>query len=70
MQGRRAKKGIFITTSNYSKEALGYASNIESKIILIDGDQLTDLMIDFNIGVSSIASYDVKKLDTDYFEEE
>ena len=70
LQGQRARKGIFITTSDFSKEALSYVKNIDSKIILIDGQRLSELMIEHNVGVSSVASYDVKKIDTDYFIEE
>lgn len=70
LQGFRAKKGIFITTSNFSKEAEDYASRIDSKIVLIDGEMLWNLMIDFGIGVSTIATYEVKKVDNDYFDEE
>lgn len=70
LQGFRAKKGIFLTTSDFSKEAEDYASRIDSKIVLIDGETLWNLMIDFGIGVSTIATYDVKKLDNDYFDEE
>ncbi len=70
LQGFRAKKGIFITTSDFSKEAEDYASRIESKIVLIDGETLWNLMIDFGIGVSTVATYEVKKLDNDYFDEE
>jgi len=70
LQGMRAKKGIFITTSNFTQEAQNYVKNIESKIILIDGDLLADLMIDHNIGVSSVASYELKRIDTDYFTED
>ena len=69
LQGQRAQKGIFITTSAFSKEAVHYASNIENKIILIDGERLAQLMIEHNVGVSTAASYEVKKLDTDYFDE-
>lgn len=67
LQGHRAKKGIFITTSSFSKEALDFVLKIDNKIVLIDGDHLTQLMIDHDIGVSKIASYDIKKIDTDYF---
>jgi restriction system protein len=67
LQGHRAKKGIFITTSSFSKEALDFVSKIDSKIVLIDGEHFTQLMIDYDIGVSKIASYDIKKIDTDYF---
>jgi restriction system protein len=70
LQGQRAKKGIFITTSNFSKDALEYAQKIESKIILIDGKQLAQLMIDFNIGVSLVSNYQIKRMDSDYFDEE
>ena len=70
LQGQRARKGIFITTSNFSKEALDYVNNIESKIILIDGQRLAELMIDHNVGVSPVASYEIKKTDTDYFIED
>ncbi len=69
LQGKRARKGIFITTSNFSKDAQEYASNIESKIILIDGEKLVQFMIDHNIGVSPYATYDIKKIDIDYFTE-
>jgi restriction system protein len=70
LQGRRAKKGVFITTSDYSRDARDFAANIESKIILIDGDQLADLMIDNAVGVSVVASYELKRIDSDYFVEE
>lgn len=70
LQGFRAKKGIFITTSDFSKEAVDYAARIDSKIVLIDGEQLWNLMIDFGIGVSTVAAYELKKLDSDYFNEE
>lgn len=70
LQGQRARKGIFITTSEFSKDALNYVVNIESKIVLIDGDQLAQFMIDHDIGVSKIATYEIKKIDSDYFIEE
>jgi len=70
LQGQRAKKGIFITTSNFSKDAIEFASKIESKIILIDGDQLTEYMIDFNVGVTTTSKYELKKINLDYFVEE
>jgi restriction system protein len=70
LQGQRAKKGIFITTSDFSREATEYASRIESKIVLIDGEQLTQLMIDHNIGVNTVSSYEIKRIDSDYFVEE
>lgn len=70
LQGQRARKGVFITTSSFSKEAVQYASMIESKIILIDGSRLGSLMVEHDIGVSTVGQYQVKKLDTDYFYEE
>lgn len=69
LQGQRAKKGIFLTTSGFSEEAIQYASFIDSRIVLIDGETLAGLMIDAGIGVSKVATYDVKRLDSDYFEE-
>jgi restriction system protein len=70
LQGFRARKGIFITTSAFSKEAADYASRIDSRIVLIDGQQLCHLMIDYGVGVSSVATYEVRRLDNDYFSEE
>lgn len=70
LQGQRAKKGIFITTSDFSREATEYAARIESKIILIDGEQLAQLMIDCNIGVTPVTTYEIKRIDSDYFVED
>lgn len=70
LQGQRARKGIFITTSDFSKNAIDYVRNIDSKIILIDGQRLAELMIEHNVGVSPVASYEIKKIDTDYFIED
>lgn len=70
LAGQGAKKGIFITTSYFSKEALEYTPKNETKIVLIDGEQLAQLMIDYNLGVNLQQSYDVKRIDSDYFEEE
>ncbi len=67
LQGQRARKGIFITTSEFSRDAHEYVSRIDSKIVLIDGKALSRLMIDFGVGVTTVASYDVKKIDSDYF---
>jgi restriction system protein len=68
LDGQRAKKGIFITTSDFSRDALDYVARIDKKIILMDGSELARLMIDFGVGVTSVVTYDVKKLDSDYFE--
>ncbi|WP_447964326.1 restriction endonuclease [Nitrospira sp. Ecomares 2.1] len=70
LQGQRARKGVFITTSSFTKEAKEYASVIDSKIILIDGEHLSKLMAEHNVGVSTVGQYEVKKLDSDYFDNE
>jgi len=69
LQGQRARKGIFITTSNFSREAIKYVTKIDTKIILINAEQLVQFMIDNDVGVSPVAKYEVKKLDLDYFPE-
>lgn len=69
LQGQRAKKGVFITTSSFTKEAEDFANKIDNKIVLIDGDRLAELMIDHDVGVSQVAQYDIKRIDSDYFEE-
>ncbi len=69
LQGYRARKGIFITTSSFTKDAQEYTSRIDSKIVLIDGQRLANLMIDHNVGVTSEAVYEVKRTDSDYFSE-
>jgi restriction system protein len=70
LHGKRAKKGIFITTSFFTKEAHEYVSLIENKIVLIDGENLTKLMIDHNVGVTKQMVYEIKRIDTDYFIDE
>ncbi len=70
LSGKFSKKGIFITTSRFTKEALTYADKLECKVILIDGWQLVKLMSEYNIGVSTVATYEIKKIDSDYFTEE
>ncbi|MDQ3584960.1 MAG: restriction endonuclease, partial [Acidobacteriota bacterium] len=70
LQGQRANKGVFITTSRFTDEAHGYVSTIGSKIVLIDGEQLAQLMIDHNVGVSLSTTYEIKRIDSDYFSEE
>lgn len=69
LAGQKAQKGIFITTSDFGDTALAYAKNVHQKIILIDGERLAALMIEHNIGVSRTHSYEVKHIDSDYFEE-
>lgn len=70
LQGQRARKGIFITTSAFTREAIEYVSHIDSKIILIDGRSLADHMIDHNVGVATDVTYELKRIDSDYFSEE
>ena len=70
LQGQRARKGVFITTSNFTKDALNYVENIDTKIILIDGQRLAELMIAYNVGANTTAIYEVKNIDSDYFIEE
>jgi restriction system protein len=67
LEGVRAKKGVMITTSSYSADARAYVGHIEKRIVLIDGATMAALMIEHNVGVSVEATYDVKKIDTDYF---
>jgi restriction system protein len=70
LAGQGAKKGIFITTASFTKDALEFQPKNETKIVLVDGKRLTRLMIDYNIGVSTVATYEIKKIDNDYFGEE
>lgn len=70
LAGQGAKKGIFITTSNFTKDALDYTPKNETKIVLIDGVQLAQLMIDYNLGCNIHQVYELKKIDSDYFGEE
>jgi restriction system protein len=70
LQGQRAQKGVFITTSDFTREAQDYVKNISNKVILINGPTLARLMIENNVGVSVAATYEVKKIDSDYFSEE
>ena len=70
LQGQRARKGVFITTSDFTREAREYVSMIDSKIILIDGEELAELMIDYNVGVSNATIYEIKRIDSDYFLED
>ena len=70
LAGQGAKKGIFITASTFTKEALEYTPKNETKIILIDGIELAELMIEYNVGVSNQQTYEIKKMDNDYFDEE
>jgi len=70
LQGQRANKGVFITTSSFTREATDYSNIINTKIILIDGEQLATLMVDHNVGVSPVSLFEIKRIDSDYFEGE
>lgn len=67
LESKHAKKGVFITTSNFTAEAQEYVRGIEKKIILIDGKRLSELMIDYDVGVGTLKTYKVKQVDNDYF---
>ncbi len=69
LQGQRARKGIFITTSDFSRDAVEYAAGIDSRIVLINGRHLAELMIDHGVGVTRAGSYEICRIDSDYFEE-
>ena len=69
MAGQKATKGLFITTGNFSKGAKDYAANLPNqKIILIDGKQLAELMIEYDLGVTTVKTYPIKRIDSDYFD--
>lgn len=70
LAGQRAGKGVFITTSTFTQDAREFVKTVGAKIILIDGRQLADYMIDYNVGVTTEATYELKRIDTDYFEDE
>ena len=69
LQGKRAKKDIFITTSRFTDDAREYARSIDTKVVLIEGVRLAELMIDYGVGVTTRTLYEIKELDTDYFGE-
>ncbi len=70
LAGQHATKGIFITTSEFSSGAVEFAKSVTQRVILIDGQRLAELMIEHNIGVSRAFTYEIKRVDSDYFEEE
>ena len=69
LHGRRAKKGVFITTGSFSAEAHSYVDTIDPRVVLIDGEELAGLMIDSGLGVTTVANYELKRLDSDFFAE-
>ncbi|HEX7119280.1 MAG TPA: restriction endonuclease, partial [Longimicrobiales bacterium] len=70
LEGVRARKGIFITTSSFSADALDYVDRIDKRIVLVDGEQLAAFMYEYGIGVTPAATYAVKRIDSDFFSEE
>ncbi len=70
LQGQRATKGVFITTSTFSPDAVSYAETVTPRVILVDGQGLAELMIDYGVGVTVQKTYEVKKVDQDYFVDE
>jgi restriction system protein len=70
LEGQRARKGVFITTSQFSSDAKAYVDRIEKRIVLIDGEHLAQLMIEHGVGVAEVATYTVKRMDLDYFGDE
>ena len=69
LEMKRARKGVFITTSRFSKDALDYIGMIEKKVVLIDGERLAELMVEHNLGVATKETYYVKSVDTDFFDD-
>ena len=69
LQGKRAKKGVFITTSDFTTEAMDFVRNIDAKIVLVAGRQFAELMLQHHVGVTVTATYELKKIDSDFFEE-
>ena len=69
LRGQNARKGVFITTSNSSKGAEEYADGLQDKVVLIDGETLANLMIDHGVGVTLEEAYEIKRVDSDYFNE-
>ncbi|MBN1865596.1 MAG: restriction endonuclease [Victivallales bacterium] len=70
LHGKRAKKGVFITTGKFSDDSRKYVETIDPKVILIDGQTLAELMIDYNLGTTTLGSYEIKRIDSDYYTEE
>lgn len=70
LAGKKARRGVFLTTSKFSRDALNYAAALENNVVLIDGTQLAGLMFEFGLGVTTVNTYDVKRIDNDFFDEE
>jgi restriction system protein len=70
LAGQRARKGVFITTSTFSPQAKAFVSHVDTRIVLVDGEQLVRLMFDHGVGVLPMSAYEVKKVDDEFFDEE
>jgi restriction system protein len=70
LAGHHARKGVVITTSTFTQDAATYAKTLQNTIVLIDGTQLADLMIEFGVGVNDVETIRLRKVDEDYFGEE
>ena len=69
LAGKHANKGVFITTSDFHKNAVEYAKGVQHKVILINGQRLAELMIEYGVGVTTVRSIAIKRVDSDYFED-
>jgi restriction system protein len=70
LHGKRARKGVFLTTGKFSEDAIDYVGRIDPRVVLIDGHQLAQYMIDYDLGVTPRAKYELKRIDSDYFNDE
>lgn len=70
LHGKRARKGVFITTGSFSSDARDYVSRIDPRVVLIDGKDLASYMLDLDLGVTPKAIFEVKRIDSDYFSDE
>ncbi|NJM42953.1 MAG: hypothetical protein HC858_01195 [Brachymonas sp.] len=70
LAGRQANRGVFITASRFTQDAKDFVKNLNVRVILIDGEQLTSLMIEFGVGVSTWRTFDLKRIDSDFFIED
>ena len=70
LHGKRARKGVFITTGSFTAEARDYVSQIDPRVVLIDGRRLAAYMVEYGLGVTTRTVYELKRIDSDYFTEE
>lgn len=69
LASKKARKGVFITTSSFPPSVYEFVKQVEYRIVLIDGEQFANLMVEHNVGLTTVNEYKVKRIDTDYFEE-